>query len=888
MKRSLRSWLWRVPIEHEVDEELAFHLEMRTRQLIAQGLDPATARRRAFERLGNLGHLRRACIALGRKRDREMRLTQWFEEMRDDVRFAMRQIRGAPMFAVVAVLTLALGIGANSAIFALVDATLLRPLPFPETERLVAVWERFGPFPRAAVSPSNFRDWSDRNRSFASMAAWFPFARGMEGRDGSPEQIPSAQVTAGYFDVLGVRAVAGRTFRTSDEAIPPNVVMFSESLWRARFGADPGLIGRLVKLDGQAFTVVGIVPTTLARLTRVDLWTVYTDLPGMDPRALHFFQVVGRLKPEVGMAAAQSDMTAIADALGREQPSTNKGRGVVIEPLRDAMIDRETRATSLLFLAVVGFVLLMCCANVANLLLARITGRSRELAIRSAIGASRRRIVAQILTESLVLAAFGGGVGAALGSAIVQAAPSLMPEGLLPTAVTLTFDARVALFCAVSALIVGLLFGVVPAWQMTSASGVAALNSDSRSVVKGDGPFRRWLVAGQVASAVVLLCGAGLLLRTLFALEGIDPGFRARNVLSMRINMNYGLPTSRYASVDSLRQFFTAVEREVSAIPGVRSVGWGSIAPLDGSAFGSSGFEIVGRTDTSGVNQPQANVQLVSPTYFEALDIPLVAGRRFTARDTAQNVQVCIVSEAFARRYLQGGSPLGVRIALRPVALGPTQPIVREIVGTVRQVKSRPNEPDDAVQVYVPIAQNAWSFTTLVVRPTGGEPESLTQAVRAAIARVDPQQPVTRIRTVDDIEREATSRPRFRAVLVVAFAALALVLAMVGVFGVLAYSVEQRTREFGVRIALGASNADVLRLVLISVTRVIATGGLIGLLAAAALGRLVTTFLFGVRAIDPLTFAAVATITAGTAVAAAMLPALRASRTDPVVAFRHE
>jgi putative ABC transport system permease protein len=887
MKQSLRSWLWRVPIEQEVDDELAFHLEMRTRELIAEGLDPADARRKALERISSMSRLRRTCIATGRKRDREMRLTQWFEELRDDVRFALRQIRGAPMFALVAVLTLALGIGANSAIFALVDATLLRPLPFPDTERLVAVWERFGPFPRAAVSPSNFRDWSDRNHSFASMAAWFPFARGMEGRDGSAEQIPSAQVTAAYFDVLGVRAVAGRTFRSSDEAVPPNVVMFSESLWRARFGADPGLIGRLVKLDGQPFTVVGIVPTAFARLTRVDLWTVYTDLPGMDARALHFFQVVARLKPGVAMAAAQSDMTAIADALAREQPSTNAGRGGVIEPLRDAMIDRETRSTSLLFLAVVGFVLLMCCANVANLLLARITGRSRELAIRSAVGASRRRIVSQILTESLVIAAFGGVVGAALGSAIVEAAPSLMPEGLLPAAVTLAFDARVALFCAVSALVVGLLFGVVPAWQMTSASGVAALNSDSRTVVKGDGPFRRWLVAGQVASAVVLLCGAGLLLRTLFALEGVDPGFRARNVLSMSISMNYGLATSRYANVDALRRFFAAVEREVAALPGVRSVGWGSRAPLDGRAFGSSGFDIVGSA-LSGSNQRQANVQLVSPTFFETLDIPLVTGRRFTARDTAQSVQVCIVSETFARRYLQGESPVGVRIALPPMALGPTRPVVREVVGVVRQVKSRPNEPDDEVQIYVPIEQNAWSFTTLVVRPIGGEPETLTQAVRAAIARVDPQQPVTRIRTVDDIEREATSRPRFRAALVVAFATLALVLAMVGVFGVLAYSVEQRTREFGVRIALGASNIDVLRLVLISVTRVIATGGLIGLLAAAALGRLVTTFLFGVRAIDPLTFAAVATITAGTAVAAAMLPALRASRTDPSVAFRHE
>jgi putative ABC transport system permease protein len=393
---------------------------------------------------------------------------------------------------------------------------------------------------------------------------------------------------------------------------------------------------------------------------------------------------------------------------------------------------------------------------------------------------------------------------------------------------------------------------------------------------------------GQVASAVVLLCGAGLLLRTLFALESVDPGFRATNVLSMQISMNYGLPTSRYGSADSLRQFFTAVEREVSAIPGVRSVGWGSSAPLDGTAFGSSGFDVVGRTDTSGMNQRQANVQLVSPTYFETLDIPLVAGRRFTARDTAQSVQVCIVSEAFARRYLDGANPLGVRIALRPVALGPTQPVVREIIGTVPQVKSLPNEPDDTVQVYVPIAQNAWSFTTLVVRPTGGEPESLTQAVRAAIARVDPQQPVTRIRTVDDIEREATSRPRFRAVLVVAFAALALVLAMVGVFGVLAYSVEQRVREFGVRIALGASKTDVLRLVLNSVTRLVAIGGLIGLVAAAALGRLVTTFLFGVRAVDLPTFVVVATITAATALAAAMLPALRASRTDPIVAFRHE
>ena len=888
MKRSLRSWLWRVPLDQEVDDEIAFHLEMRTRELVDRGMDPNAARLAAIERLGDLADLKRTCLDLGRKRDREMRLVQWLRELRADVIFAVRQLRASPAFALVAAITLALGIGANSAIFALVDATLLRPLPYPDPERLVMVWERSDTSQQSRVAPLNLLDWNERNRTFDLIAGFTPNIGGMvmNGADGTAETVPRQWVTAGFFEVLRVRAIAGRTFRPSDDKLRSNVVVLSESFWRTRFGADPTVIGRDIRLDGSLYTVVGVVPRTFQLLGRSSIWALIPIENRPALRSAYFLQAVGRVKAGVTLETASSDMSTVAEGLAREFPETNKGRGVALEPLHDAVIGSELRLMSMLFLGVVGFVLLICCANVANLLLARATVRARELAIRSALGAGRRRIIRQLMTESLVLSTIGGALGLVIGAAILDVAPHVVPQGLLPSAVTLSFDVRVIAFCAAAALLVGLLFGLAPAWQATALSSVQVLASDSRTSTGRGGRFRSVLVAGEVATAVLLLFCAGLLLRTLLAVENVDRGYRAEQALTMMVD-----PLgSRYPTEPSLLQFFEAVEQEIMALPGVASVAWTSTVPLGAWDVDRFFFEIVGDPPVHESQRPTTEYQIASSRYFQTLELPIVAGRSFDERDTGGSVAVCIVNEAFVRSYLKGRSPIGVRVSLRPTGSPQEPPVVREIVGVARQVKGRPDETEDLVQVYVPMVQHLVDDIFLVVRPAAGGAEGLALAVRGAIARVDKEQLVSvrDVKTLEDVARDATARHRFRATMVIVFAALALLLAMIGVFGILAYSVQLRVRDFGVRRALGATTSDVIRLVVGSAARVIAAGATVGLALSAVFGRLLATMLFGVEPFDPTTFAFVAIVLVATAAVSVAGPAWRATRIDPAVALRNE
>jgi putative ABC transport system permease protein len=885
MKRSLRSWLWRIPIDQEVDEELALHIEMRTRELVDRGMDPKAAHEAAIARLGDLESLKRTMTDLGRKRDRDMRLTIWLEELRDDLKFAFRQLKSSPAFTLVATLTLALGIGANSAIFALVDATLLRPLPYRAPDRLVTIWEHSAKTARGYVSPLNMLDWNTRSRTFEKIAGFTPSVGQMvmAGADGNAETVTRQWVTAGVFDVLGVTAIAGRTFSADDEAKRPNVVVMSEPFWRTRYNADPSVIGREIRLDGSLWTVIGVLPKDFQLLGQTSLWAM-RPLVNLPPRArgVYAFQVVGRLKPGVSIAAAETDLAAVAEGLAREFPQTNKGRGVSLEGMHDSLIGSDLRLTSMLFLGVVGFVLLICCANVANLLLARATVRTRELAVRSALGAGRRRIIRPLLTESVVLSLLGGAIGIGVGAAILSVAPSLIPRGLLPATVTLAFDMRVIGFCAVAALVVGLVFGVMPAWRATDFSSAQVITSDSRTTT-GGGTLRGLLVIGEVATAVLLLFGAGLLLRTLVAVDAFDRGFRAESVLSMLVD-----PLgSKYPNVQSLQQFFDEVEAEIAAVPGVAGVAWASELPLDFFDSGGLSFEIVGDPPVDENQRPATSLQIVSATYFSALDLPILAGRVFDRGDTRAGVPVCIVNEAFARSF-GGRSPIGQRVALRPTSSPDAKPVVREIVGVARQVKGRPDEAKDFVQLYVPMSQLISDDMFVVVRPKSGRAEALAPAVRAAISRVDKEQlvGVTSVMTLEDIAWAATGRHRFRAVMVVAFAALALVLAMVGVFGMLAYSVQQRVRDIGVRRALGATTNDVLRLVIVNAARVIATGAAIGLALSAVSGRLIETMLFGVRPLDLPTFAFVTIVLAITAALSIAGPAWRASRIDPAVALR--
>jgi putative ABC transport system permease protein len=881
--------------EVEIIEELSQHLDQRYEDLRAAGSGDADARRGATLELDDpdtlarhMRQLRQAHVPPPPTPGAPAR-GSFAAELWHDLRYAARTLRRQPGFAIVAILTLALGIGANSAIFALVDATLLRPLPFGDPDRLVMLSERSATSARGAVSPLNMTDWNDRSRAFDVIAGYIPSVGGMvmTGADGLAENVTRQWVTAGFFDALGIQPVAGRTFIPDDDRQRRAVVVLSETLWRARFNGDPAIVGQDIRFDGEPFTVVGVVPREFQLLGGTSMWAVRPIL-GAPPavRTLYQFRAVGRMKPGVTIEAARADLAVVADGLAQDFPATNKGRGITVEPLHDALISRELRSTALLFVGVVGIVLLICCANVANLLLARAAGRRRELAVRSAVGASRGRLVRQMLTESIFLAVLGGSLGLAIGAGILRLAPALIPEQLLPAAVTLTFDVRVVAFCAATALVVGVLFGMAPSWQAARLSLAEAVASDSRTSTGRGSRLRSLLVVGQVATAVLLLFGAGLLLRTLLALENVDRGYRAQGVLTMVVDPL----ASQFPTRQLLLQFFDDVEREVRAVPGVRSVGWASTLPYGESMFGRLFFEVVGEPAADESRRPSADYQIVSPGYFTTLDLPIVAGRNFDDRDTGDRSPVCIVNEAFVRHHLQGREPIGARIATRTSASPQAPVVVREIVGVARQIKGRPDETEDLLQVYVPIAQNAVDDIFMLAAPATGRGDALTAPIRAAIGRIDRDQLVGAryVMTLEDVAWEATSRYRFRAVLVATFAALALLLAMVGIFGVLAYTVQQRVRDFGVRRALGATSADVLRLVAASAARVIAIGAAIGLAAAVVFSRLITTMLFGVQPLDPATFAFVLLALVLTAAVAIAGPAWRATRIDPAVALRGE
>src|SRR4051812_20420511 len=527
-----------------------------------------------------------------------------------DFRYAMRSLRRAPGFTAVAVAVLAIGIGANGAMVSLVDAALVRPLPFSQPDRLAMLWERSPRFAHNRVSPLNFLDWSEQQQAFESVAAIAGGARTLTGAGGEAERIPGQAVTWQFFDTLGVRPIAGTMFTAQDSSDRRTIVVISERLWRNRFGADRSVVGREILLDGQPYTVVGVAPASFQILFPADMWTLFAVRRSPEQRRQHYMQVVGRLKPGVTLEQARADMAAVADRIAAVAPETNKGWGVTIEPLHQAIVGPELRTTSLMLAGVVAFVLLMACANVANLLLARGLGRAREIAVRAALGGSRRRIVQQLLTESLLLASVGGACGLALAWGTMRVAPAFIPPGTLPQGVVPAFDARVALASAILTAGTALLFGIVPAWHASAAPLAEMTSGGARGSTTSAGGLRAALVTGEVAAAVLLLAGAGLLIRTLIALNGVDPGFRAEHVLTLQV----GLPLNRYQGTDKLLAFYQAVERELAAIPGVKSAAVGDSLPLDGWNIGQ-GFTVAGDPPVEPSRMPSAHYQIVSPSY---------------------------------------------------------------------------------------------------------------------------------------------------------------------------------------------------------------------------------------------------------------------------------
>ena len=663
-------------------------------------------------------------------------------------------------------------------------------------------------------------------------------------------------------------------------------MVLSERLWRDRFGADPKLVGSTIPLDGEPFTVIGIVPARFQIFYKSDLWTPFIPRRSPEQRRMHYLQVLGRLKPGVTFEQARAGMAPIAENIARIAPDTNKGWGITVEPLPQALVGRDLRITSLMLAAVAGFVLLMACANIANLLLARGVGRTREIAVRASLGGSPARILRQLLTESVLLSAIGGAAGILLALVILRAAPAWLPEDTLPVSMTLDFDARIAGFTLLATLLTGLLFGIAPAWQASRISLTDALRAAGRGFTGAGGAFRSALAIAEIAVAVVLVTGAGLLLRTVVALDRVDPGYHADRVLTMYVT----LPLARYKTPQRALTFYQAAEREMASLPGVRSVRLGFSLPMDGWEIGQ-GFTVVGAPPVGEAEEPAAHYQMVNAKYFETLGIRLVHGRAFTEHDDATATPVCIVNEELVRRYLKGMQPgmqqIGAHIRVQAMDMGGPKPMVREVVGVVHQVKiSGPAEKNE-LEIYVPITQNPWFAASIAVR-TAGDPLAMAPAVKAAIARVDKEQAVTRVRTMEEVAAQSMAQPRFRAQLVGTFGALALVLAAVGIFGVLAFSVSRRTREFGIRMALGARSADVLRMVAGSGLRIALTGIAIGLAGAAALTHLLAALLYGVKPADPVTFLAAPLVLAVVALAACAAPAWRASRVDPAVALRQE
>jgi predicted permease len=793
------------------------------------------------------------------------------------LRFALRSLRRAPAFTLAAVATLALGIGANTAIFSAVNGILLNPLPYPDADRLVVVWGRHTTIGRETASLPDFLDWRAQAHSFEALAAMTNTRFNVTGA-GEPEVVTGGLATADLLRVFGVVPSVGRAFRSDEErGAAPRVAMLGEGYWRRRFGGEPGIVGGRILLGGVPHTVVGVVPARLGLDQPVDVWTpLATD--STRPRRADFLTVFGRLRDGTSRELAQQEMTTIMRRLEAQYPASNAGWGAEVVELREQMIG-AIRPALLVFMGAVGLVLLVACANVASLTLARAAGRSREVTIRSALGASRARLAGELLLESVLLALLGGALGLLLALWGVEALRSLGPD-TLPRVEEIGLDLRVLGFTLGLSLLAGLLFGLAPVWRMGRRDLQEGLTGGGRSIAGTAGIHRTRsaLVLGEVALAFVLLAAASLLLRSFDRLQRVDPGFAADRVLTARVT----LPRLVYPEEERWRAFGRDLLARATAEPGVQAAALVSDAPL-GDAPPYLSFEIQGgETPAAGAVQDAA-VFTASEGYFEALRIPLVRGRLFDATDRPGSPDVAVVNQAAALRYWKGRDPVGERITFGD----PAEPDTRwaTVVGVVGDVRHDRLQDQAYPQVYLPFEQSPTRSMVLTLR-SAGEPTALVPAVRRALGELDPNLPLADIGTLEQRKAVALARPRVNAGVLGGFALAALVLAAVGIYGVVAYGVVQRTRELGIRMALGAGGPALLRLVLGQGMRPVLGGMALGLVGALAGGRLLRGLLFGVGSSDPATLVVVSGFLVAVALAAMYLPARRASRSDPMAALR--
>ena len=878
------SFAWRTKrqVANDVDDELAFHLARKTEALVAKGYSPDDARREAERQFGNLEYTKQYCRDEDVRRERESRHTTMIDELKQDFIYALRALRSAPGFALVALLTLALGIGANTAIFSVVRGVLLSPLPFPDADRVMRVWQA-NPGEndlRSQVSEPDYLEWRTEAKRFASMGAYW-YMPGGSNSDltgiGNPERIEGAYVTPGFFPTLGARAAIGRTLRDEETVVGNDrFIVLSHGFWQRRLGSDRGIIGRALTIDGKPFTVVGVMPPEFTfPADRIDYWMPLTIM-GPDAigrqRGSRFLDVIGRLGPGVTPAQAQDEIEAIARRISDREPDARGWSGATVLPAREAVVG-DVRRPLLVLLGAVAFVLLITCVNIAGLLLARATARQSELAVRSALGAGRGRIVRQLVTESMVLALFGGALGLLLAYAGVRALGAL-GAGELPRAQAIRIDGVVLAFAFGLSTVSGFLFGLLPALRATSRNLQGVLRAGARGMVGGAGQrLRSALVVAEVALAVVLVVGAGLAAKSFMRLLEVSPGFQPNNVLAVRLGMAFErLGPARMPA------YYQALLARIAAVPGVEVVGAAKNFPLRG--MGEPWTAIVpGGAAGAGDREIRVPVLHTSPDYFRALGIPLRAGRVFTMADRDSAPPVFVVNEAFAHRYWPNENAVG-----KTIRLGNTPIQIIGVVGDTRQRSiTEPPEP----MAHIHYLQNMRAGLSLVIRTTG-EPGRYANAVREAIWSVDRDQTITSVETMSSIVGGNVSRPKLLATLLLLFGVMGLTLGALGIYGVLAYAVSQRRREIGVRVALGASPRSVLGLVIGQGMGLALVGVVAGIAGAFALTRLMASVLYEVKATDPATFATVIAVLLLAALVASWLPARRALRIDPVQALRYD
>jgi predicted permease len=797
-----------------------------------------------------------------------------------DVRYALRSMRKSPGFTAVALLTVALGIGANTAIFSIVDAVMLRPLPYRDPGSLVQIWERRRDNDHAVASYPNFRDWRAQSRLIAPMAAYSDWTLNLTGA-GSPERVQGAVVSATFFQVLGVRADIGRTF-APDEDTPghDDVVIVGHGLFERRFGSDRSLVGRPIMLNGKSFTVIGVAPTGI-RLPNLPpeadffLPVSHGYFTEAENRDGHYLSVVGRLKKGATLAMARSELGAIAHRLLVLYPHSNTG--VSSFPL-SREIAGDTRPALLVLLAAVFVVLMIAAVNVANMLLARASARRREIAVRAALGAGRLRLVRQFLTESILLAAAGGGLGILLALGSVAFVRNFGPADI-PRLDQARVDGPVLLYALAVSVVTGILFGLAPACHGSGNRLNESLKQGDRRSSSGDSGARRAFVVAEFTLSLMLLIGAGLMLQSFRRLTRLDPGFRTTGILTAELDF----PESKYPRGRDITAFGARLLGRLRALPGVEAAGAVSNLPLRDDRRTTLSFVVEGRTPDR-ANPMIAIFSSVTPGYFDAIGVPLFRGRLFADSDAREAPKVAIINRSFAERIFPGGDPLGKRVALSD---NPGPGDWATVVGIVADARSQDIQTEPGIQLFMPYSQRASSGMAIVVR-TAGDPARLSTDLRRAVSEIDPEQPTYAIATMRSVVSDSMGQPRFRALLIGIFAGIALLLAAAGIYGVLSYTVMQRTHEIGIRVALGAERGHVLRLIVGHGMRLAAIGVGIGLLGGLAVSRFLKAVLFGVETTDLATFAAVPGILLLVALAACAIPGWRATRVDPVVALREE